>query len=137
MLVSRHRQHDYSFFEELSDRLLPPLPLLFDIVLEDDSEMIFQNDAIGWRLVVTTMQRWVPRLMLSPEGQKAVNEQFFKPTKWRYLKEMLAPSSSRREVEGMVKLLLPGMQLTQNKKSGWVLYELDRLQLHRFFSPLG
>ena len=34
----------YSFFEGLSDRLLPPMQLEFEIVLQDDREMIFQND---------------------------------------------------------------------------------------------
>ena len=84
----------YSFFEELSDKRLPPMRLLFDIVLEDDSEMIFQNDSTGRRVVVATIQFWVPKLMLTPEVQKAVKEQFLKPTKRRYLKETLAPSNS-------------------------------------------
>ena len=87
----------YSFFEELSDRLLAPMWLLFDIVLEADNEMIFQNDGTGRRIVVTTMKLWVPKLMMSPEGQKAVNEQFLKPTKWCYLKETLTLSISRRD----------------------------------------
>jgi len=42
----------YSFFEELSDRLLPPMQLDFEIVLQDDDEMIFQNDGMGRRIVV-------------------------------------------------------------------------------------
>jgi len=40
----------FSFFEELSDRLLPPLNLEFEIVLQDDNEMIFQNDGTGRRV---------------------------------------------------------------------------------------
>ena len=42
----------YSFFEGLSDRLLPPMQLEFEIVLQDDDEMIFQNDGTGRRIVV-------------------------------------------------------------------------------------
>jgi len=33
----------YSFFEGLSDRLLPPMQLEFEIDLQDDREMIFQT----------------------------------------------------------------------------------------------
>jgi len=40
----------YSFFEGLSDRLLPPMQLEFEIVLQDDREMIFQNDGTARRL---------------------------------------------------------------------------------------
>ena len=42
----------YSFFEGLSDRLLPPMQLEFEIVLQDDREMIFQNDGTARRIVV-------------------------------------------------------------------------------------
>ena len=31
----------YSFFEELSDKLLPPIQLTFEIMLHDDAELIF------------------------------------------------------------------------------------------------
>ena len=33
----------YSFFESLSDKLLLPMPLEFDITLQDDREMIFKT----------------------------------------------------------------------------------------------
>ena len=42
----------YSFFEGLSDRLLPPMQLEFEIVLQDDREMIFQNNGTARRIVV-------------------------------------------------------------------------------------
>lgn len=45
----------YSFFEELSDRLLPPMQLEFEIGLQDDDEMIFQNDGTGRRIVVQSL----------------------------------------------------------------------------------
>ena len=35
----------YSFFESLSDKLLPPLHLEFEIELQNDHEMIYQNNA--------------------------------------------------------------------------------------------
>jgi len=37
----------FSFFEELNERLLPPMHLQFQIVLQDDNEMIFPNDGTG------------------------------------------------------------------------------------------
>ena len=45
----------YSFFEELSDRLLPPIHLEFEIVLQDDNEIIFQNDGTARRIVVESL----------------------------------------------------------------------------------
>ena len=52
----------YSFFEGLSDRLLPPMKLEFEIVLQDDREMIFQNDGTARRIVVRRLELWVPQL---------------------------------------------------------------------------
>ena len=66
----------YSLFEELSDKLLPPMQLEFEIVLQDDAEMIFQNNADGRRIVVRKFELWVPQLTLTSEGQKMVNENF-------------------------------------------------------------
>jgi len=76
---------------------LPPLQLEFEIVLQDDNEIIFQNDGTGRRVVVQKFELWDSKLMLSSEGQKVVNENFLKPTDWRYLKETLHTSTSRRD----------------------------------------
>ena len=77
----------YSSFEELSDTLLPAMQLDFEIALQDDDEMIFQNDGTGPRIVVRKFELWVPQLKLTSEGQKLVNENFLKPTQWSYLQE--------------------------------------------------
>ena len=66
----------YSFFEGLSDRLLPPMQLEFEIVLQDDTEMIFQSDGTARRIVVRKFELWVPRLQFTGEGQKLVNGNF-------------------------------------------------------------
>jgi len=66
----------YSFFEGLSERLLPPMQLEFEIVLQDDTEMIFQSDGTARRIVVRKFELWVPRLQFTGEGQKLVNENF-------------------------------------------------------------
>lgn len=52
----------YSFFEELSDKRLPPMQLDSQIVLQDDNEMNFQNDGTGLRIVVQQFKLWVPQL---------------------------------------------------------------------------
>ena len=79
----------YSFFEGLSDRLLSPLQLEFEIVLQDDREMIFQNDGTARRIVVRKFELWVPQLHFTGKGQTLANENFLKPTQWKYLNENL------------------------------------------------
>ena len=90
----------YSFFEELSDKLLPPMKLEFEIELQADSELIWQNDGTDRRIVVRNLELWVPMLRFTSEGQKLANENFLKPQQWTYLNEMLQPSSSRRAAFG-------------------------------------
>ena len=90
----------YSFFEELSDKLLPPMQLEFEIELQSDAELIWQNDGTNRRIVVRNLELWVPMLRFTSEGQKHVNENFLKPQKWTYLNEMIQPSSSRRDAFG-------------------------------------
>ena len=90
----------YSFFEELSDKLLPPMQLEFEIELQSDSELIWQNDGTDRRVVVRNFQLWVPMLRFTSEGQKLANENFLKPRTWTYLNEMIQPSSSRRDAFG-------------------------------------
>ena len=90
----------YSFFEELSDKLLPPMQLEFEIELQSDSELIWQNDGTDRRVVVRNLELWVPMLRFTSEGQKLANENFLKPRTWTYLNEMIQPSSSRRDAFG-------------------------------------
>ena len=62
---------NYSFFEEFSDKLLPPLHLLFDVTLQQDAEMLFGGAAAAdHRIVVKLFELWVPKLMFTPEGKK-------------------------------------------------------------------
>ena len=84
----------YSFFEDLSDRLLPPMKLEFEITLQDDREMIFQNDGTARRIVFRRLELWVPQLQFTGQGQTLVNENFLRPTQWKYLKEVLHLSRS-------------------------------------------
>ena len=90
----------YSFFEELSDKLLPPMQMEFEIELQSDAELIWQNDGTNRRVVVRNFELWVPMLRFTSEGQKLANENFLKPQKWTFLNEMIQPSSSRRDAFG-------------------------------------
>ncbi|KAL9956111.1 hypothetical protein ACROYT_G037540 [Oculina patagonica] len=51
----------YPFFEELSDKLLPPMQLELEIQLQSDAEMIWQNDGTNRRIVVRTLELWQTR----------------------------------------------------------------------------
>ena len=100
----------YSFFESLSDRLLPPLQLEFEIELQNDEEMIWQNDGTARRIVVHKLELWVPQLHFTGQGQTLVNENFLKPTtQWKYLNGNLHSSSSRRDANG-TWLITPGVK---------------------------
>ena len=90
----------YSFFESLSDRLLPPMQLEFEIVLQDDREMIYQNDGTERRIVVHKLELWVPQLHFTGKGQTRINETFLKPTQWKYLKENMYSSGDKRDSNG-------------------------------------
>ena len=91
----------YSFFENLEDKLLPPMELEFDITLQLDAELIFQNDDTARRVVVRNFELWVPTLQFTSIGQKMVNENFLKPAKWKFLQETINASSSRLDASGM------------------------------------
>ena len=99
----------YSFFEGLSDRLLPPLQLEFEIELQNDEEMIWQNNATARRTVVRKFELWALQLHFTGKGQTLANENFLKPTQWKYLNENLHSSSSRREANG-TWLITPGVK---------------------------
>ena len=71
----------YSFFENFSETLLPPMKIEFDITLQDDKELIYQNDGTARRIVVKKFELWVPQLPFHGKGQKFVNETFLKTKK--------------------------------------------------------
>ena len=100
------------------------MQLEFEIMLQGDDEMIFQNDGTGRRIVIRKFELWVPQLRLTSEGQKMVNENFLKPTQWSYLKEMLHTSTSRRDV-GSSRLITPGVK---NPKHVFVFFQQTRKQ---------
>ena len=91
----------YSFFEELQDRLLPNVRIEIQIEMENDKNLIWRGNANGeggaaaaadaagttYRLIVTRLQLFVPRMTFNAEGQKLYLENYLKPHKWTYLTE--------------------------------------------------
>ena len=90
----------YSFFENLSETLLPPMKIEFDITLQNDKELIYQNDGTKRRIVVKSFELWVPQLSFHGKGQKFVNENFLKTKKIKYLKERIIESPPRTDTGG-------------------------------------
>ena len=82
----------YSFFEELQDKLLPNVRIEIQIEMDNDKNLIWRTgaaDAAGttYRLIVTRLQLFVPRMIFNAEGQKLYLENYLKPHKWSYLTE--------------------------------------------------
>ena len=99
----------YAFFENLEDKMLPPMQLEFEITFQSDAELIWQNDGTDRRVVVRNFELWVPTLQFTSVGQKMVNENFLKPAKWKFLKETIHSSTARRDAVGMWQIT-PGVK---------------------------
>ena len=99
----------YSFFEELQDKLLPNVKIELQIEMENDKNLIWRvgaADAAGttYRLIVTRLQLFVPRLTFNSEGQKLYLENYLKPQKWTYLTETTYNQDMRTQRTGNFKL---------------------------------
>ena len=100
----------YSFFEELQDKLLPNVKIELQIEMENDKNLIWrgdgQADAAGttYRLIITRLQLFVPRLIFNSEGQKLYLENYLKPHKWTYLTETTYNQDMRTQRTGNFKL---------------------------------
>ena len=121
----------FSFFEELEDKILPPMQLEFNIILQDDAELIWQNDGTDRRVVVRTFELWVPSLQFTSEGQKLVNENFLKPSKFNYLRETVFSSTSRRDANGTWQIT-PGLK---NVKHVFVYIQQTQRSKNIQFNP--
>ena len=99
----------YSFFEELQDKLLPNMKIDLDIEFEDDKNLIWRQgaaDAAGtsYRLIITRLQLFVPRLIFNSEGQTLYMENYLKPYKWAYLKESVFTSNISTQNSGHFRI---------------------------------
>ena len=122
----------YSFFEGLSDKLLSPMHLNFEIQLQNDEEMIFQNNNTDLRrIVVRKFELWAPQLHFTGKGQTLVNENFLKPTQWKYLNETLHNSNARRDANGTWLITLG----VKNPKHVFVFIQQSRKQNDYRYNP--
>ena len=100
----------YSFFEELQDKLLPNVRIELQIEMENDKNLIWrgdgQADAAGttYRLIVTRLQLYVPRMIFNAEDQKLYLENYLKPHKWSYLTENTYNQDMRTQRTGNLRL---------------------------------
>ena len=95
----------YSFFEELEDKMLPPMQLTFELDLNDDDEMIHKaNAADDGRVVVTRFHLWLPRMVPKDSEYGEFVKDFLKPTKWTYMKDMYIQSANTRAVQNMFQI---------------------------------
>ena len=79
----------FSFFEELEDKMLPPMQLQFDVRLQDDDELIHMaNGTDAGRVVVDRFSLFVPKITPKlPLYDKFISS-FLEPKQWSYLVEM-------------------------------------------------
>ena len=99
----------YSFFEELQDKLLPNMKIDLEIEFDDDNNLIWRGgaaDAAGtsYRLIITRLQLFVPKLIFNSEGQKLYMENYLKPYKWTYLAETGFKSNSLTQGRGNFRI---------------------------------
>ena len=99
----------YSFFESLEDKLLPNTKIELNIEFDNDKNLIWRQgaaDAAGtsYRLIVTRLELFLPRLVFNLEGQKLYMENYLKPYKWTYLKETVFTSNLLTQRSGHFRI---------------------------------
>ena len=93
----------YSYFEGLDNELLPNMKAGIILDLESDDNLIWQASA-DCRVVVSSMQLFVPRIIFTAEGNKMYMERYMKPHKWSYLREQVNQSNSSKQQTGIYKI---------------------------------
>ena len=89
----------------MEDKLLPNTKIELNIEFDNDKNLIWRQgaaDAAGttYRLIVTRLQLFLPRLVFNSEGQKLYIENYLKPYKWIYLKETVFNSNLSTQSSG-------------------------------------
>ena len=94
----------YSFFETLEDKLLPNTKIELNIEIESDNNLIWRTGGNDCRVILTTLQLFVPRLTFNSEGQKLYAENYLKPYKWTYLNEVVERSNNGQQQTGQFRI---------------------------------
>ena len=89
----------YSFFEELEDKMLPPMQLTIELTLNDDDELIHKAAAADdGRVVVTELYLKIPKMLPKDSEYGEFVKDFLKPTKWVYMRDLYNESANTRTV---------------------------------------
>ena len=67
-------------------------------------ETAADGDANSYRLIIRRRQLFVPRLVFNSEGQKLYMENYLKPYKWTYLKEVVFTSNVSKQSSGHFRI---------------------------------
>ena len=94
----------YSFFESLENKLLPNSRVDLDLKIESDNNLIWKTGADNVKVVITRMQLYIPKITSNPEGQTLYMEQYLKPQKWTYLKEVVEKMNSTLNASGNFRI---------------------------------
>jgi len=95
----------YSFFNELGDKMLPPMQLEFEIDLNDDNELIHMaNGTDPGRVVVKNFYLWVPKMIPKDSEYSEYVKDFLKPVKWTYMKDTYIQSFATRTVKNAFQI---------------------------------
>ena len=87
----------------LEDELLPNTRVEMNFEIEWDDNLIWQARA-NYRVVITRMQLYVPRIAFNSEGQSSYMSQYLKNHKWTYLRENIERSNSSRQRAGHFRI---------------------------------
>ena len=95
----------YSFFEELSNKMLPPMQLEFELTLNDDKELIHKAAGVDdGRVVVTSFYLWLPKIIPKDSLYSEFVKDFLKPVKWTYMNDLYTQSPNTRQVENIFRI---------------------------------
>ena len=80
-----------------------------EIQIENDKNLVWRTgaaDAAGttFRLIVTRLQLFVPRIVFNAEGYKLYKDNFLKPFKWKYLTETTYNQNMNNQRTGNFRL---------------------------------
>ena len=95
----------YSFFEELEEKMLPPMQLDIELTLNDDDELIHKAAAAAdGRVVVTRLYLWVPVMIPKDSEYSSFVSDFLKPTRWKYMRDMYKESANTQAVQNIFQI---------------------------------
>ena len=95
----------YSFFEELEDKMIPPMQFTFELTLNDDAELIHKAAAAAdGRVVVTRLYLWLPKMIPKDSAYGEFVGDFLKPSKWVYMRDLYNQSANTRAIQNMFQI---------------------------------